>query len=199
MSGNTNAGALDKNEKSFSLVDELLDWVEAFVLAIFVVVLIFIFFLRIVEVSGPSMNPTLNDKDRLILTHLNYTPERGDIIVANSKGLDKCIIKRCIGIAGDTVVIDYNKNSVTVNGTKVQEDYLGEAMRGDLAVFDTSFKTANGVYTYHVPEDTIFAIGDNRNHSTDSRSAYVGFIKLEDVLGKAFFRFLPFGSFGSIS
>ena len=191
--------AVEVEEDKFSLVDELLDWAEAFVIAIFTVVLIFIFFLRIVEVSGPSMNPTLSDKDRLILTHINYTPERGDIIVCNAPGLDKCIIKRCIGIGGDTVEIDYNENSVTVNGEKLNEDYLGERMRGGLSVFDRSFMTAENVYTYKVPEGTVFALGDNRNHSTDSRSAYVGFIKLEDVLGKAFFRFLPFGSFGSVS
>ena len=80
MSEEVTAKAAPEEEK-LSLVDELLDWAEAFIIAIFAVVLIFIFFLRVVEVSGPSMNPTLNDKDRLILTHLNYTPERGDIIV----------------------------------------------------------------------------------------------------------------------
>ena len=197
MSEEIKANAAAEEEKT-SLADELLDWAEAFVLAIFAVVLIFIFFLRVVEVSGPSMNPTLNDKDRLILTHLNYTPERGDIIVCNAPGLEKCIIKRCIGIGGDTVVVDYNNNSVTVNGEKLSEDYLGEGMRGNLPVFDQDYMTAKNVYTYNVPEGTVFAMGDNRNHSTDSRSEWVGFIKLEDVLGKAFFRFLPFGSFGSV-
>ena len=197
MSEEIKAEALPEEEK-FSLTDELLDWAEAFIVAVFAVVLIFIFFLRVVEVSGPSMNPTLSDGDRLILTHLNYTPERGDIIVCNAPGLDKCIIKRCIGIAGDTVVVDYNQNSVYVNGEKLKEDYLGEGMSGNLAVFDKSYMTEKNVYTYNVPEGTVFAMGDNRNHSTDSRSSWVGFIKREDILGKAFFRFLPFGSFGSI-
>ena len=197
MTDEIKAGAAPEEEK-FSLADELLDWAEAFIIAVFAVVLIFIFFLRIVEVSGPSMNPTLNDGDRLILTHLNYTPERGDIIVCNAPGLDKCIIKRCIGIAGDTVVVDYNNNSVYVNGEKLNEDYLGEGMKGSLAVFDQSYMTDKNVYTYNVPEDTVFAMGDNRNHSTDSRSSWVGFIKSENILGKAFFRFLPFGSFGSV-
>ena len=197
MSEEIKADALSEEKKN-SLTDELLDWAEAFIVAIFAVVLIFIFFLRVVEVSGPSMNPTLSDKDRLILTHLNYTPERGDIIVCNAPILDKCIIKRCIGIGGDTVVVDYNNNSVYVNGEKLKEDYLGETMRGNLAVFDETYMTDKNVYTYNVPEGTVFAMGDNRNHSTDSRSKWVGFIKEEDILGKAFFRFLPFGSFGSV-
>ncbi|MBQ7187265.1 MAG: signal peptidase I [Ruminococcus sp.] len=197
MSEEVTAKAAPEEEK-LSLVDELLDWAEAFIIAIFTVVLIFIFFLRVVEVSGPSMNPTLNDKDRLILTHLNYTPERGDIIVCNAPELEKCIIKRCIGIGGDTVVVDYNTNSVFVNGEKLQEDYLGEGMKGNLALFDSEYMTEKNVYTYKVPEGTVFAMGDNRNHSTDSRSSYVGFVKLENILGKVFFRFLPFGSFGSV-
>lgn len=197
MSEEVTAKAAPEEEK-LSLVDELLDWAEAFIIAIFAVVLIFIFFLRVVEVSGPSMNPTLNDKDRLILTHLNYTPERGDIIVCNAPELEKCIIKRCIGIGGDTVVVDYNTNSVFVNGEKLQEDYLGEGMKGNLALFDSEYMTEKNVYTYKVPEGTVFAMGDNRNHSTDSRSSYVGFVKLENILGKVFFRFLPFGSFGSV-
>ena len=67
-----------------------------------------------------------------------------------------------------------------------------------LPVFDDNYRTGEGEYTYKVPEGTIFVMGDNRNHSTDSRSAYVGFIKTEDVLGKAVFRFMPFSSFGSL-
>lgn len=186
---------LPDDEEETSLVDDLLDWVEAFVVAIFVVILVFIFFLRVVEVSGPSMNPTLSDKDRVIVTHLNYTPERGDIVVCNSKGLEKCIIKRCIGVAGDTVVVNYNDNTVKVNGELINESYINETMSVQ-SVFDSSYLTGDKEYTYTVPEGTIFAMGDNRNHSTDSRSAYVGFIKLEDILGKAFFRFLPFGQIG---
>lgn len=186
---------LPDDEEETSLVDDLLDWVEAFVVAIFVVILVFIFFLRVVEVSGPSMNPTLSDKDRVIVTHLNYTPERGDIVVCNSKGLEKCIIKRCIGVAGDTVVVNYNDNTVKVNGELINESYINETMSVQ-SVFDSSYLTGDKEYTYTVPERTIFAMGDNRNHSTDSRSAYVGFIKLEDILGKAFFRFLPFGQIG---
>ena len=186
---------LPDDEEETSLVDDLLDWVEAFVVAIFVVILVFIFFLRVVEVSGPSMNPTLSDKDRVIVTHLNYTPERGDIVVCNSKGLEKCIIKRCSGVAGDTVVVNYNDNTVKVNGELINESYINETMSVQ-SVFDSSYLTGDKEYTYTVPERTIFAMGDNRNHSTDSRSAYVGFIKLEDILGKAFFRFLPFGQIG---
>ncbi len=187
----------DGDKQAVNWTDEILEWLEAFVMAIFAVILIFIFFLRIVLVDGPSMNPTLTDGDRLILTHINYTPEKGDIVVLNCQGLQKTIIKRCIGTAGDTVRVDYNTGEVTVNGSVIEQDYLGEPMM-DLNYFDFSYMTDIGVYEYTVPEDTIFVMGDNRNHSTDSRCREVGFVKTEDVLGKAFFRIMPFGSFGKI-
>lgn len=184
-------------EEEYSLVDDLLEWCESFVIAIFVVILVFIFILRIVEVSGPSMNKTLEDSDRVIITHINYKPKCGDIIVANSQGLEKCVIKRCIGVSGDTVVINYETGTVSVNGKTLDEPYVSEPMR-DLDLFDKTYKTGEHEYTYHVPKDTVFVMGDNRNHSTDGRARYVGFIKYEDILGKVVFRFLPFGKIGTV-
>ena len=189
--------AKDENNSENGLLDEILEWIESFVFAIFVVILVFIFLFRIVLVSGPSMNPTLSDGDRLIISHINYTPERGDIVVLNSIGLNKTIIKRCIGTAGDIVRVDYNNNSVSVNGENVPQDYINEVMNV-LPIFDAKYCVDSGVYEYAVPDGKIFVMGDNRNHSTDSRSAYVGFVDLEDVLGKAIFRIIPFDSFGKI-
>ncbi len=184
-------------EKKVNFTDEILDWLESFVLAVFIVILIFIFFFRIVLVDGPSMNPTLSDGDRLIISHLNYNPEKGDIVVLNSVGLNKTIIKRCIGTEGDTVRIDYNNNTVTVNGEDVPQDYINETMELKLW-FDDTYLVESGVYEYTVPEGTIFVLGDNRNHSTDSRATEVGFVDTDDVLGKAILRLLPLGSFGTI-
>lgn len=198
MSDEINKAAVPEDDDDYSLIDDLLEWVEAFVVALFVVILVFIFIFRVVEVSGPSMNSTLADKDRIIALHFNYTPARGDIVVCNSKGLNKCIIKRVIGVAGDTVVVNYNDDTVKVNGEPVDQSYINESDMYILPVFDDNYRTGEGEYTYKVPEGTIFVMGDNRNHSTDSRSAYVGFIKTEDVLGKAVFRFMPFSSFGSL-
>lgn len=170
------------------IIDEMLDWAESFVFAGFVVLLIFIFLFRTVVVEGGSMNPTLFNSQRLILDHFNYEPARGDIIVANSPGLNKTIIKRCIGVAGDNVVVDYNDNTVTVNGEVIDESYLGEPMQ-EIGRFDEDHMIAAGTYSYVVPDGTVFAMGDNRNASRDSRYKEVGFISTEDVLGKAVFRF----------
>lgn len=187
----------EKKKESFT--DELLDWIESFVFAVFVVILVFIFFFRIVLVDGPSMNPTLNNGDRLIVTHLNYTPARGDIVVLNSTGLNKTIIKRCIGIAGDTVKVDYSHNAVYVNGDKVDEYYLDVNEPMELkSYFDGAYYTDDNCYEYTVPEGCIFVMGDNRNNSTDSRASAVGFVNTEDILGKAVFRIMPFNSFGKV-
>lgn len=188
----------DNEKKKPSPLDEALDWIESFVFAIFIVLLVFIFLFRTVVVDGSSMNPTLYDQQRLILTHFNYTPERGDIIVANSAQLNKTIIKRCIGVAGDTIVIDYDTNTVTVNGEKLDESYLGEAML-DKFSFDQEYKVSETSYEYHVPKNCIFALGDNRNDSRDSRDEGVGFINTKYVLGKAVLRFYPFDQFGKLS
>ena len=196
---NTQSEKTDISEpEKAGFLDETLDWIESFVFAIFVVMLVFIFLYRTVVVEGESMEPTLYDQQRLILTHFNYKPERGDIVVCNSRGLNKTIIKRCIGVAGDTVVIDYSDNSVTVNGEKIDMSYLGEPMVL-LSSFDRTYQVSENRFEYHVPENCIFALGDNRNHSRDSRDGAVGFISTDDVLGKAAVRFYPFDTFKKLS
>lgn len=182
-------------QEPVSIANEILDWVESFVFAVFVIILIFIFLFRIVTVDGVSMNSTLEDKDRVIMSHLNYTPERDDVVVFNSYTLNKTLIKRVIGIPGDTVKIDYNKNTVYVNGEAISNEHIDSPML-DKGMFDPQYKISDGVYEYKVPEEHIFVMGDNRNNSTDSRT--LGFISEDDVLGHAIFRLYPFKKIGKI-
>lgn len=183
-----------KEKPPVDIKNEVLEWCESFVFAMFIVILIFTFFFRIVQVDGDSMTNTLHDEDRLIMTHLNYTPEKNDIVVINSSFLNKTIIKRVIGTEGDHVTVDYNSNTVTVNGEKLADDYIKEVMF-DTGLFDRTYETSDGVYEYDVPDDCIFVMGDNRNGSKDSR--YIGFVENDTVLGKAVFRIFPFNAFGS--
>jgi signal peptidase I len=141
------------------------------------------------------MNSTLEDKDRVIISHLNYKPENDDIVVVNSSVLQKTLIKRVIGIAGDTVRIDYSKNKVYVNDKEISNEHIDSTML-DKGMFDPSYKVSDGVYEYHVPQDSIFVMGDNRNNSTDSRT--IGFISNDDVMGHVIFRLYPFKKFGSV-
>lgn len=176
-----------KENKSF--VNELMEWLESVAISIFIVILVFTFVFRIVIVDGGSMIPTLQDGQRLIISHLFYSPEQGDIVVVNSTGLNKTIIKRVIATEGQTVDIDYEKHTVTVDGKVLDEPYINEpTLRND----------GGNTYPMVVPENTIFVMGDNRNNSTDSRSPMVGCISIDDVLGKAVFRIYPFDCFGRI-
>ncbi len=176
-----------KEKKSF--VNELMEWLESVAISIFIVILVFTFVFRIVIVDGGSMVPTLQDGQRLIISHLFYSPEQGDIVVVNSTGLNKTIIKRVIATEGQTVDIDFEKHTVTVDGKVLDEPYINEpTLRND----------GGNTYPMVVPENTIFVMGDNRNNSTDSRSPMVGCISIDDVLGKAVFRIFPFDCFGRI-
>lgn len=179
----------NKFKEKKSVGNEILEWLESIAISIFIVILVFTFVFRIVIVDGSSMFPTLEDGQRLVISHLFYTPKQGDIVVVNSKGLNKTIIKRVIATEGQTVDINFDKHTVTVDGKTLDEPYINEpTIRND----------GGNNYPLVVPENTIFVMGDNRNNSTDSRNSLVGFIPIDDVLGKAVFRIYPFDRFGRI-
>ncbi len=179
----------NKFKEKKSVGNEILEWLESIAISIFIVILVFTFVFRIVIVDGSSMFPTLEDGQRLVISHLFYTPKQGDIVVVNSKGLNKTIIKRVIATEGQTVDINFDKHTVTVDGKTLDEPYINEpTIRND----------GGNTYPLVVPENTIFVMGDNRNNSTDSRNSLVGFIPIDDVLGKAVFRIYPFDRFGRI-
>lgn len=158
---------------------------------IFVTVL-FVFAIRLVGVVGGSMNATLYDGDRLaLLSNFLYEPEVGDIVVLKAAELNggETIIKRVIADEGQTVDIDFATGEVWVDGVLLQEDYILEPTL-----------TYEGVeFPVTVPEGCIFVMGDNRNHSTDSRNPRVGCVDKRFVLGKAIFIVTPFGRIGGIS
>ena len=155
----------------------LLEWYEALISAALVLVLIFSFFFRIIQVDGSSMVPTLVNGDKLIVWGAGYTPQRGDVVIVDSyTSYGKPLVKRVIAKGGDTVSIDYATGTVAVNGEVLQEDYIAEPT---YLGYDVTFP-------YTVPEGTVFVMGDNRNQSLDSRSTYVGCIDERDILQGAF-------------
>ena len=167
----------------------VLEWYEALISAARVLVLVFSFFVRIIQVDGSSMVPTLVNGDKLIVWGAGYTPQRGDVVIVDSyTSYGKPLVKRVIAKGGDTISIDYDAGTVEVNGELLQEDYIAAPTH---LGYDVEFP-------YTVPEGTVFVMGDNRNESLDSRSSYVGCIDERDILGKVLLCFLPVSDFGVV-
>lgn len=177
-------------QKTSNWKKEAWDWIKSLLWAVLIVALVFGFVIRPVEVKGSSMEPTLHNEDRLIVYKLMYTPKAGDVVILDENtGLDEALVKRVIATEGQTVNIDEN-GYVKVDGIYIDEPYIAEPI-------DESSRGDHD-YPVEVPEGCIFVMGDNRNHSTDSRSSEVGFVPVEDVVGKVVFRILPFDKIGVI-
>ena len=170
---------------------DLYFWLQALVMALVGLILIFTFVGRIIGVDGESMMPTLHNRDMLLLQSIGYSPEQGDVVVLSTKDFRNGapIVKRIIAVGGQTVDIDYDTNTVYVDGVALDEPYILETMRALPESFATHVE---------VPEGSIFVMGDNRNNSTDSRSPELGVVDQRCVLGKALFILLPFQDAGAI-
>ena len=166
----------------------VLEWYEALISAALVLVLVFSFFFRIIQVDGSSMVPTLVNGDKLIVWGAGYTPQRGDVVIVDSyTSYGKPLVKRVIATGGESVYIDAAGN-VSVNGTLLDEPYLAEKDAG----------TSDLDYPYVVPAGTYFVLGDHRESSVDSRNSLVGCVEQSEIVGKIIFRVWPLSSFGKI-
>ena len=144
-----------------------------------------------VSVEGESMKETLQDGDQLIGEKLSVrfnNLKRYDINYFAPKGNHKSVdfIKRIIGMPGEMIYIA--DSVVYINGRPLQEDFAAEDQF-------LSYTAANPIY---LGADEYFVMGDNRNHSTDSRSSSVGIVHRKDIEGRAVFRLWPLSGFGRI-
>ena len=169
------------------------DWVEVFALSMAIVFFLFAFVARVAVVEGDSMNETLHDKDKLLVSEFLYTPKQGDIVVCQSEffGYDQPLVKRVIATAGQTVRLDTENWKVYVDGVPLEEDYVN--LRPGVGMTGWSYGEE-----YVVPEGHVFVMGDNRNISWDSRDSRIGPIDTRYVVGKVVFRFLPLRDFGAV-
>lgn len=167
---------------------EAMGWVRDIVIAIIIAAIILFFFKPII-IQQESMQPTFYSNDYVVVSKQSYSIfgdiERGDVIVFRSSLLDengdqKSLIKRVIGLPGDTIEI---KNGyVILNGVTIQEDYLAEqGVSGEMEQIT-------------VDEGKIFVMGDNRAVSQDSRSPEVGQVDHDTVIGKVVLRIFPLDS-----
>lgn len=192
-------------EQKEPFVSVLFDYVEILAFSVCAVLLLFTLFFRLCQVSGPSMNNTLENGEMLITANL-AKPEAGDIIVfhmtnSSEGAYNKPLVKRIIATEGQTVRIDYATATVSVDGVTIDEDYA--ALLGSNGT-DVGFMTLmpnhhfdiqTGVFEMTVPEGQLFVMGDNRNHSADSRVSAIGCIDERQVLGKVICRLSPFTTF----
>lgn len=163
---------------------------EAYVFAVVTLLLLFTFVVRVVQVDGNSMNPTLSNGEKLIITSFPYTPAQGDIVVTDSRTrYGKVLIKRVIGCPGDTIDIDFEAGIVYRNGAILAETYTAAP----------TWLEEGTQFPLTVPAGQLFLMGDNRNDSLDSRSPEVGLVDARDVLGKVLWRLLPLSRMGAVA
>lgn len=181
-----------KTEKTNS-ASELFFWAQALCVSLAVLVCCNTFFFRLSGVVGSSMCDTLYEGDQLVLQVLGYDePQRGDIVVCFSENYNdgKALVKRVIAVEGDTVDIS-DDGYMVVNGEELYEPYAREA------IWDSN--RGDQEYPLTVEEGKAFVVGDNRNHSSDSRMVVIGQIADECIIGKALFRIWPLNKIGSVS
>lgn len=168
---------------------EILSWIACFAIAIAAALFIVTFIGQRVEVDGQSMESTLQDRDNLICDKISYRfkdPERFDIVIIYPDDTkSKRWIKRIIGLPGEEVRIDEEGN-IYINGEILEENYGKETIQDP----------GLAAQTIKLGEDEYWVMGDNRNHSSDSR--VIGPVPRSRILGKAFIRIYPFSKFGLI-
>lgn len=171
-----------------------LDVIETVVIALAIFVIAYLFLFQPHQVRGSSMYPNFHDGDYLLTDKISYRlnqPKRGDVIVfVAPKNEEYDYIKRIIGLPGDTVSITED-DRVKINNEIFNETYLPSEFK----TFGGSFLEAGK--TVNVPQEEYFVLGDNRNHSSDSREW--GFVPRKNIIGKAWFRYWPLNQMGFIA
>lgn len=180
----------DEQEEAYSpekprFIDKVFELVELIAFTFAAIMIVTSFFLRHSVVDGRSMQNTLSDSDVVIISDFLYTPKRGDIVVFEDYSVSNVpLIKRIIGIEGDTVEIKAD-GTVYVNGVALVEDYV-----------HLSYGWTPQEAVYEIKAGQVFVLGDHRNLSMDSED--FGPINAESIIGKVLFRLFPFDSFGTV-
>jgi len=164
------------------------EWYNSIIVAVSIVVIMLTFFFRLVNVDGTSMQQTLQDKDRVLVSNLFFTPKSGDvIIISHGEVYDKPLVKRVIATEGQSLKIDFQEQVVMVDGIVIDEPYKYTAMSEGGANIPTV-----------IPKGKIFVMGDHREVSMDSRHKDIGLIDAENVLGKVYYVMFPFDHFKKV-
>ncbi len=163
---------------------EMYEWLRSCAAAVLSIVLVFTFLIRMMGVKGPSMIPTLQDGDRLLVLDSTLVSQyrRGDVVIARKDTFSEDpIVKRVIAVGGQTVDIDFSAGVVYVDGEAQREDYIN----------DLTYTYEGTNFPLTVPEGSVFLMGDNRNMSTDSREPRIGTVDERYLIGRAVFLIYP--------
>ncbi|MBR5164950.1 MAG: signal peptidase I [Ruminococcus sp.] len=203
--------------KKTNILTDIVEIIESTLVTVFIIVLVFTYVLHPVNIVGHSMVPTLNkdydpslgNTDKIFMSTVFFDVDYGDILVINkdvnyllddngnpyipegagSNAIGECIIKRVIATGGQT--IDIRDGKVIVDDKVLNEPYINT----DATTADLGYGAFSDQYPITVPEGYFFVMGDNRNHSTDSRARSVGLVKKDQIYGKALVRYSPLKDF----
>ena len=206
-----------ENKEKSTVFQDIIEIAESTLVTVFVIVMVFTYILHPVNIVGHSMVPTLNknydpmknNTDKIFMSTVYFNVDYGDILVidkdvnylldengnvyvpegAGSAPIGECIIKRVIAKGGQTVEISNGK--VIVDGKELDEPYINEAD----STSDVGYGAFTDQYPITVPDGYYFVMGDNRNHSTDSRARCVGLVKKDQIYGKALVKYSPLKEF----
>lgn len=173
-----------EEEKEGSGEGLLYCWAQALIAAVVGVVLLFTFAVRLIGVSGPSMQDTLYTGDQLVVLNAMFCDfKAGDVVVINDYNaqLSDTLVKRIIAVGGQTVDVDFASGTVYVDGRELDEPYIKEP----------TYTPEGLTFPVTLAEDEVFVMGDNRNHSTDSRDTRLGPVKEGYLQGKALLLLTP--------
>lgn len=161
---------------------ELLEWAKALILALILAWILRAVLVQPYRVEGSSMESNLHNSERLFINRLVYrlhAPRRGDVVVAELPNEGYSIIKRVIGLPGETIEI--KDGSVFIDGVRLEESYLNQA-------------TLDNYGPVQIPAEHFFVMGDNRQNSRDSRNVSIGFVAQSQIKGQAVLVYWPLRS-----
>lgn len=197
MQENVNQNISPKKEKG-SFTKGFIEQLELVVIFLAIIILVFSFVCKSCMVDGDSMLNTLHNQDRVVIWSLFYKPQYGDIVVIHDNGnLNKPIVKRVIGLPGDTVEVAHFAKGMQVTLTHsdgsievLEEDYIRYSLSdGHLSSYPSD-------KSWTVGEGEVFVMGDNRLNSADSRME--GCYDQRQILGKVIFRMTPINKMGTV-
>jgi len=157
---------------------KIFEWLKPIIFAVVIAFIINSFIIVNAIIPTASMEPTILVNDRVIALRMSYLftePERGDIVIFDSNYEDKLLVKRIIGLPGDSIEVVDSK--VKINGEFI-DDFSDIAIIGDFG-------------PYEVPEESYFMLGDNRNRSKDSRYWDNPYVEKSLIKGKVWIKYFP--------